>query len=119
VACPLVPVASRSAALAAAGRLVARPFGDGELRLRACVYRVAADSHLLVLVLHPDLNQEVTSTVITDVAGRNRRLPDFKRIGGYLIWDKDFPRTASMKIKRNELAEQIRQATSRSSVKEL
>jgi long-chain acyl-CoA synthetase len=74
---------------------------------------------LLVLVLHPDLNQEVTSTVITDVAGRNRRLPDFKRIGGYLIWDKDFPRTASMKIKRNELAEQIRQATSRSSVKEL
>jgi len=74
---------------------------------------------LLVLVLHPDLNQEVTSTVITDVAGRNRRLPDFQRIGGYLIWDKDFPRTASMKIKRNELAEQIRQATSRSSVKEL
>jgi len=74
---------------------------------------------MLVLVLHPDLNQEVTSTVIDDIARRNRRLPDFKRVGGYLVWDKDFPRTASMKIKRNDLAEQIRQSTERSAVKQL
>jgi len=40
-------------------------------------------------------------------------------VGGYLIWDKDFPRTASMKIKRNELAEQVRKSTERSAVKEL
>jgi long-chain acyl-CoA synthetase len=74
---------------------------------------------MLVLVLHPDLNQEVTSAVLDDIAARNRHLPDFKRVGGYLIWDKDFPRTASMKIKRNELAEQIRKSTERSAVKEL
>ena len=74
---------------------------------------------MLVLVLHPDLNQEVTSAVLEDIAARNRRLPDFKRVGGYLIWDKDFPRTASMKIKRNELAEQVRKSTERSAVKEL
>jgi len=74
---------------------------------------------MLVLVLHPDLNQEVTSAVLDDIAARNRRLPDFKRVGGYLIWDKDFPRTASMKIKRNELAEQVRKSTERSAVKEL
>jgi long-chain acyl-CoA synthetase len=74
---------------------------------------------MLVLVLHPDLNQEVTSAVLEDIAARNRRLPDFKRVGGYLIWDKDFPRTASMKTKRNELAEQVRKSTERSAVKEL
>ena len=27
--------------------------------------------------------------------------------GGYVLWDKDFPRTASMKIKRTALAEEI------------
>jgi hypothetical protein len=40
-------------------------------------------------------------------------------VGGYLVWDKDFPRTASMKIKRNDLAEQIRRSADRSAVKEL
>ena len=74
---------------------------------------------MLVLVLHPDLNQEVTSAVIGDIRDRNRRLSDFKRIGGYVAWDKDFPRTASMKIKRNDLAEQIRHSTQRSAIKEL
>jgi long-chain acyl-CoA synthetase len=74
---------------------------------------------LLVLVLHPDLNQEVTSAVMADIVRRNRGLPDFKRIGGYLISDKDFPRTASMKVKRSELAEQIRQSTGRDAVKPL
>jgi long-chain acyl-CoA synthetase len=74
---------------------------------------------MLVLVLHPDLNQNVTDSLVEEVAERNNRLPDFKRVGGYLVWDKDFPRTASMKIKRNELAEQIRKALERSAVKEL
>jgi long-chain acyl-CoA synthetase len=74
---------------------------------------------MLVLVLHPDLNQEVTNAILDDIVARNRRLPDFKRVGGYLVWDKDFPRTASMKIKRNDLAEQIRKSSERSAVKEL
>jgi long-chain acyl-CoA synthetase len=70
----------------------------------------------LVLVLHPDLNQSVTDPVKDEIAARNRRLPDFKRVGGYLVWDKDFPRTASMKIKRGELAEQIRRTLKRTAV---
>jgi len=74
---------------------------------------------MLVLVLHPDLNQEVTTSIIEDIAGRNNRLPDFKRVGAYLVWDKDFFRTASMKIKRNELAEQIRKSTERGAIKAL
>jgi len=73
----------------------------------------------LVLVLHPEVNQEVTPSVLDEVAARNLRLPDFKRVNGYLLWAKDFPRTASMKIKRNELAEQIRAAVGRSVLKEL
>jgi len=74
----------------------------------------------LVLVVHPDLNQEFTESIREDVASRNRALPDYKRVSGYVLWDKDFPRTASMKIKRAELADEIRTSLERSSaVKEL
>ena len=74
----------------------------------------------LVLVVHPDLNQEFTDTIKDDVISRNSRLPDYKRVAGYVVWDKDFPRTASMKIKRAELADEIRKFLDRSSaVKEL
>ena len=34
---------------------------------------------------------------------------NYKRISGYLVWDRDFPLTASLKIKRVDLAEQIRE----------
>jgi long-chain acyl-CoA synthetase len=73
----------------------------------------------LVLVLHPDLNQEVTSHIQGEIASRNRGLPDFKRLGGYLIWDRDFPRTVKMDIKRAALAQEIRNSLERSAVKEL
>ena len=74
----------------------------------------------LVLVVHPDLNQEFTDSVREDAATRNRALPDYKRVGGYVLWEKDFPRTASMKIKRSELADEIRNSLDRNSaVKEL
>jgi acyl-coenzyme A synthetase/AMP-(fatty) acid ligase len=46
-------------------------------------------------------------------------LPDFKRVGGYIIWEKDFPRTASMKIKRQALAEEIGKTAERGAVVEL
>ncbi|MGA7855921.1 MAG: AMP-binding protein [Candidatus Acidiferrales bacterium] len=70
----------------------------------------------LVLVLHPDAGQTIDQSAILNVAERNRRLLNYKRISGYLIWDSDFPRTASLKIKRNELADQIRQQRERSAV---
>ena len=41
------------------------------------------------------------------MGARNRRLPDFKRVGAYLIWNKDCPRTASMKNTRQALGEEI------------
>jgi long-chain acyl-CoA synthetase len=73
---------------------------------------------MLVLVVRLE-NQEFTDSLKDEIIARNRRLPDFKRIAGYVLWGKDFPRTASLKIKRNELAEEIRTSLERSAVKEL
>ncbi|HVM94288.1 MAG TPA: AMP-binding protein [Terriglobales bacterium] len=62
---------------------------------------------MLVLVIRLEQNQQLDEALREQIVGRNRRLPDFKRVGGYLLWEKDFPRTASMKIKRGELAAEI------------
>src|SRR5580765_2080944 len=70
----------------------------------------------LILVLRLEQNQQIDTALLDDLKSRNRRLPDFKRIGGYLLWEKDFPRTASLKIKRNVLAEEIGKSTERSAV---
>ncbi len=67
----------------------------------------------LIIVLRPEPNQQFDTAMQDDFAARNRRLPDFKRVGKYLIWEKDFPRTASMKIKRQALSEEIAKTTGR------
>ena len=70
----------------------------------------------LVLVIHPEAGAAVTNDLVAEIADRNRRLLNYKRISGYLVWDRDFPLTASLKIKRGELAEQIREAVDRSAM---
>ena len=62
----------------------------------------------LVLVLRLEGGAEVSDALRADLEARNRRLPDFKRVHGYVLWEQDFPRTASLKTKRHELAEAIR-----------
>jgi long-chain acyl-CoA synthetase len=62
---------------------------------------------MLVLVIRLEPGQEFSEILKNDVIACNRQLPDFKQVGGYLIWGQDFPRTASMKIKRTVLAEEI------------
>jgi long-chain acyl-CoA synthetase len=74
---------------------------------------------MLVLLLRLEQNQEFTDALKEEIVARNRRLPDFKRVGGYLLCTKDFPRTASMKIKRTVLAEEIRPILGRAAVVEL
>jgi len=70
----------------------------------------------LVIVLHSEAGKTIDKDLLEDLAARNRRLTNYKRIHGYLAWDQDFPLTASMKIKRGELAEKIRGAVDRSAV---
>jgi long-chain acyl-CoA synthetase len=73
----------------------------------------------LLLVLRLDQNQTFDNTLLEDISARNRRLPDFKRVAGYVISDKDFPRTASMKIKRQALAEDLGKSLEYSAVVQL
>ncbi len=70
----------------------------------------------LVIVLHPEQGHALTQETIANLTERNRRLLNYKRVSGYVIWDADFPRTASLKIKRIELAEQIRNKLGREAV---
>jgi long-chain acyl-CoA synthetase len=70
----------------------------------------------LVLVVHPDQGKPVTPDIVANISVRNLRLLNYKRVSGYLVWDADFPRTASTKIRRVELAEQIRETTGRETV---
>jgi hypothetical protein len=64
-------------------------------------------------------NQQFDDKLRDEVVERNRRLADFKRVGGYLLWEKDFPRTASLKIKRGELAMEIGAGALRGSIVEI
>jgi long-chain acyl-CoA synthetase len=57
----------------------------------------------LILAIHLD-NQYFTDELKNDIAKRNSRLLNYKRIHGVVLFNEDFPRTASLKIKRNDLA---------------
>jgi len=70
----------------------------------------------LVLVMRLDDNTQFKDELRSQIVERNRRLPDFKRVSGCLIWTRDFSRTASLKIKRDALAEQIRTTMDRSAI---
>jgi long-chain acyl-CoA synthetase len=74
---------------------------------------------ILVLVIRLEQSQQFSDALLDDVVARNRRLADYKRVGGYLVWDKDFSRTASLKIKRGDLAAEIGSGASRSGVVEI
>jgi long-chain acyl-CoA synthetase len=61
----------------------------------------------LVLVVHLEPGQQYTEELRRDINARNNRLLNYKRIHGIVLLDEDFPRTASLKIKRNILAERL------------
>jgi long-chain acyl-CoA synthetase len=66
----------------------------------------------LMIVLHPE-NGRTGEELAERLRERNRTLADYKRLSSYVVWGKDFPRTASMKIKRNQLMEELRAGLSR------
>jgi long-chain acyl-CoA synthetase len=61
----------------------------------------------LLLALHLEPGQTYTEELRRDISARNSKLLNYKRIHGVVLFDEDFPRTASLKIKRNSLAEQL------------
>jgi long-chain acyl-CoA synthetase len=70
----------------------------------------------LVVVARPEPGHDAGESLRAEIAARNQLLLPYKRVGGCLLWREDFPRTASLKIKRGVLAEQIRQRLERSAV---
>jgi long-chain acyl-CoA synthetase len=63
----------------------------------------------LILAIHVENNQAFTDELRQDISQRNSRLLNYKRIHGIVVYSEDFPRTASLKIKRNDLAAHLAQ----------
>jgi len=61
----------------------------------------------LIIVVHLESGHSLTDQLKQEIIQRNHRLQNYKRIHGFVLYDEDFPRTASLKIKRNELAERL------------
>jgi acyl-coenzyme A synthetase/AMP-(fatty) acid ligase len=57
--------------------------------------------------LRLESGQTLTPDLRRDIAERNNRLLNYKRVHGIVLFEEDFPRTASLKIKRNVLAERL------------
>jgi long-chain acyl-CoA synthetase len=58
----------------------------------------------LILAVRLEPGQVLTEELRREIGTRNNRLVNYKRVRGIVVVGEDFPRTASMKIKRNELA---------------
>jgi acyl-coenzyme A synthetase/AMP-(fatty) acid ligase len=69
-----------------------------------------------VLVIHLEPGQHYGEDLRRDINARNNRLLNYKRIHGVAVLDEDFPRTASLKIKRNVLAESLASLDSGSAI---
>jgi long-chain acyl-CoA synthetase len=61
----------------------------------------------LVLVVHLEHGQPFSEELKREIAARNNRLINYKRVHGVVVYDEDFPLTASLKIIRVALAERL------------
>jgi long-chain acyl-CoA synthetase len=71
------------------------------------------ENEQLVLALRLPEGAEITRALVDEIEERNRKLPHFKRIGGYLVWNKDFPLTGKREVNRAALAQEIAAASDR------
>jgi long-chain acyl-CoA synthetase len=67
----------------------------------------------LLLVLRPKESSEAREELLVRVKKLNEKLSDYKRVRGVVLLDSEFPRTASQKIKRDELAKLLRDTKKR------
>jgi long-chain acyl-CoA synthetase len=68
----------------------------------------------LMIVIRPK-DDAAIKDLIDGLQARNRKLADFKRLSGYIVWSEEFPRTASMKVKRNVLRDELAEHLERDS----
>jgi long-chain acyl-CoA synthetase len=69
----------------------------------------------LLLAVRPK-KDVAASALLEQLKKLNTKLSDYKRVQGVLVCSEEFPRTASQKIKRDELAKQLRAAFKREAV---
>lgn len=80
-----------------------------------CVF---ADSYLwppramageaLVAVVRPERGADLTAAAVDEIRRRNRELAEYRRLRGTVVWTGPFPLTSSHKVRRDELAGQLR-----------
>ncbi len=61
----------------------------------------------LVLVLHLEPGQAFLGELKNEIAARNNRLVNYKRVHGVVLMEEDFPLTASLKVIRKALAQRL------------
>jgi long-chain acyl-CoA synthetase len=61
----------------------------------------------LLLVLHLEHGEAFTRELRSEISTRNAHLTNYKRVHGLVVYQEDFPLTASLKIKRSELAQRL------------
>ncbi len=75
----------------------------------------------LLVVIRPKTGTDARpeAEILDDLRVCNRGLADYKRLSGVIVWDREFPRTASQKLKREPLAHELRSRLDRGSVRAL
>ena len=83
--------------------------------------KLGAGNEQLVIVVRPKngTDDEQLAALIGELKARNRKLADYKRLAGYVLWSHEFLRTASQKIKREPLARALRSELDRASIRAL
>lgn len=77
----------------------------------ACVIGLSRGRRTEVHAVYTGINHEQASQV---TKWANSQLSDHQRIRGFTVWpDEDFPRTHTMKVKKNEVAEALMDQTNR------
>ena len=80
----------------------------------------AGNEELLIVVRpKPGAGEAQVAALVEALKLRNRRLADYKRLSGHVLWEREFPRTASQKIKREPLARELRARADRNAVRGL
>lgn len=67
----------------------------------------------LIAIVRP--KKDGLDAALAALRRQNRKLADYKRLAGYVVWEHEFPRTASQKLKRDILAREIRERLARAS----